>query len=54
MRYSNPNFIKTIERKILYHTQLEFLFDVFQVVEVAKQSEAFSHEFYSGLFEKAI
>ena len=54
MRQCDPNFIKALEKKLLYHTDINFLVDIFQIVEVTKQSDAFSHEFYSGFFEKAI
>lgn len=54
MRQANPRFIKSLETKLLSHTKFEFLVDIFQVVEAAKQCDLFSQEFYSGMFEHSV
>jgi hypothetical protein len=54
LKNANPKFVQSLETKLLYHTQFEFLTDIFVIVEVAKQSEQFSREFYQGMFEKTV
>jgi hypothetical protein len=54
MRQADPRFIKSLETKLLSHTKFEFLVDIFQVVEAAKQCDLFSQEFYSGMFEHSV
>ena len=54
VKTSEQRFLNILESKMMYYTVYQYLSDIFEIVEITKQSEMFSLAFYNHMFDKTV